>query len=92
MKNTLLKILRNQKVIINEIYEFKSGKYTHTKEVMANEKPRYSFINSNDRWEEHTPLTNNEFKEIEQFLKIENSYIAIGNNENDLFITEYIFK
>lgn len=92
MENTLLKILKNQEIVINEIYEFESGKYTHTEEVMANEKPRYSFIDSNDRWEEHTPLTSNEFKKIEQFLEIKCSYVVTANNENDLFITEYVFK
>lgn len=92
MENTLLKILKNQKIVINEIYEFESGKYTHTEQIMANEKPRYSFTISNDRWDEPMPLTSKEFKKIEQFLEIQSSYIAIGNNENDLFITEYVFK
>lgn len=88
----LVSIIKEQKVMVSEIYEFKNDEYTHTDEVMKERKPKYSISATSGKWDEPIELTEKDFKEIRYLLNMDNAYVLPFNQNLSLLIMEYTFK
>lgn len=88
----LTRVIKEQKVRVNEVYEFEDDGLINVNEAIKKTKPKYSISHTSGRWDEPMELTKKDFKRIKKLLNREDVYILPFSETISLLMIEYTFK